>query len=382
MPNDDDIGAWLTLARLDGIGPHAQRMILERYRSAADFLAASEQHRRAQALPDRVVTAPRQMAAAEAAVRADQDWLSAGDNRAIITRADPRYPPQLQTIPDPPAVLYIRGNPDLLHEPQIAIVGSRSGTPAGLETATDFAAHLAALGLVVTSGLALGIDTAAHEGALVGSGKTIAVMATGPDRLYPKQNADLAERMTQHGAIVTEMGVGTPVQRGLFPRRNRLISGLSLGVLVIEAGIRSGALGSARAATEQNREVLAIPGSIHNPVARGCHALIRDGARLVESVTDVVEELRGAAEQHAMTLATPKAAQPAIDAQSPKVLDPEYAAVLGAIGDNPVRFDTLVSQLGLTPDILSSMLLNLELSGHIAPCSGGRYQRINNRAGG
>ena len=383
MNADDELTDWLTLARLNRVGPRTQTQILECYGSASAFLSASERDRQKHGLPVEAVTASRALDSLKAGVEADLAWRDAASNRYIISRADERYPALLANIADPPAVLFVRGDPDILHSPQIAMVGARHATPTGTETAHDFAAHLAAMGLTVTSGLALGIDAAAHEGALLGSGQTLAIMATGPDRLYPRQNIELADRIVEHGAIITEMPVGTPVQRGLFPRRNRIISGLSLGVLVVEAGKKSGALGSARCAHEQAREVLAIPGSIHNPVARGCHALIREGARLVESVNDVIEELRGPAERMTTQLNT-QASTPVIapPETTHPALDADYQAVLDALGHGPVGFDKLLERLGLTPDILSSMLLNLELKGRVAPCSGGQYQRITNRAGG
>jgi len=383
MSTDADLTDWLALARLQGVGPRTQTQILENYGSAGAFFAASERDRQHHGLPTEAIKASRKLEGLESAIETDLAWRDGASNRHIITRSDDRYPAALADIADPPAVLFVRGHPALLQNPQIAIVGSRHATPIGAETAHDFAAHLAATGLTVTSGLALGIDTAAHEGALLGGGQTLAVMATGPDRLYPRENIELAERIAETGAIVTEMSAGTPVKRGLFPRRNRIISGLSLGVLVVEAGSKSGALGSARSANEQNREVLAIPGSIHNPVARGCHALIRDGARLVESVNDVLEELRGPAARMTATLNEDAIApEPPSTAPHDRELDADDQALLDALGESPVSFDRLLERLGLTPDILSSMLLKLELKGRVAPCSGGQYQRTTNRAGG
>jgi DNA processing protein len=204
---------------------------------------------------------------------------------------DGRYPPLLREIPQAPPVLFVHGDPDCLRVPQLAMVGTRNPTPSGRETARQFAAHLAGAGMIITSGLALGIDAAAHQGALAGGGRTIAVMGTSLDRVYPAKHRDLARAIAERGALVSELPTGTPALAENFPRRNRLISGLALGVLVVEAALQSGSLITARLALDQGREVFAIPGSIHNPLAKGCHALIRQGAKLVETANDIVEEL-------------------------------------------------------------------------------------------
>ncbi|MEX0431415.1 DNA-processing protein DprA [Spiribacter insolitus] len=384
--NEDTLEAWLTLLHLDGIGPRMTAEIIDAYGEPATYLAASEADRASHGLPAQVITAPRGLASAREGVAADRRWAEQRECH-IITRADPRYPARLAEIPDPPPVLFVRGDPAVLENPQIAVVGTRNPTPGGIEAAEDFAGRLAASGLTVTSGLALGIDTAAHEGALVAEGGiSIAVMATGPDRLYPRENQALARSLVTRGAIVTEMPVGTPVNRGLFPRRNRLISGLALGVLVVEAGRRSGALGTAHQAVEQGREVMAIPGSIHNPVAKGCHQLIREGARLVEKADDVIDEIRKLPDGWMMTTPDGPAAgtgeENTADTPADSALDADYRALLDAMGHDPIGFETLAERTSLTPDILSSMLLSLELMGHVAPCNGGHYMRISNRAGG
>ncbi len=381
---EDAIDHWLTLARLPGVGPQSQNAILACYASPEAYLGASESDRRAKGLTGKAVTAPRQIDALATAITSDRQWQDGGPDRFILPRDDARYPPQLLRIADPPAVLFVRGQLETLREPQIAIVGSRHASANGIQTAEEFAAHLAAAGLVVTSGLALGIDAAAHAGALAVEGRTLAVMATGPNRLYPRENQALAQSIVTQGAIVTEMGTDTPIQRGLFPRRNRIISGLSLGVVVIEAGIKSGALGTAYAGLEQGREVMAVPGSIHNPVARGCHRLIRDGSKLVENATHVIEEiahLQGAAGfdlDQPDTQVSPQNTR----AEPSDTLDEDYQAVLHALGYDPLSFDVLVERTGLTPDILSSMLLSLELKGYVVPCNGGRYMQTNKRTDG
>jgi len=383
MTTEATLRDWLTVWRLAGIGPGIYGQILDAYDTPGAFLAASEADRRRHGIGPKVVRAASDPQSVQTGVDADLRWLDAADNRHLLTLMDPRYPNALRAIPDPPPVLFVRGDPTCLIAPQLAVVGSRHATPGGLHSAADFAAHLAAAGLVITSGLALGIDAEAHQGALAAGGQTIAVMATGPDRLYPREHEALAREIVENGALVTEMATGTPVKRGLFPRRNRLISGLALGVLVVEASAKSGAMNTAHTAGEHNREVMAIPGSIHNPVARGCHQLIREGARLVETAADVIEELQGLTgplSPAAKPVADPSAAAAEAHAETP--LDADYLAVLARMGHDPVRFDWLAEQLALTPDILSSMLLSLELKGFVTPCHGGRYMRTDNRTGG
>lgn len=382
----DTLEDWLLLRRLPGIGPMAIQRIRKHFGSLSAFIDAGENRRRQSGLEPGIATALRHRETAIEGVETDLAWQAGGPDRHILTQEDPRYPAQLGQIPDPPPVLFIRGDVEALNSEQLAIVGSRHATPGGLHSAGDFAAHLAASGLAITSGLALGIDAEAHQGALAVGGTTLAVMATGPDRLYPREHRGLAgEILDGGGALVTEMPVSTPVSRGLFPRRNRLISGLSLGVLVIEAGAKSGALGTAYAAQEQGREAMALPGSIHNPVARGCHRLIRDGARLVETAEHVIQEIRNMAgplnEYPVQTKSSRQCTRPVGTSASAESggesLDSDYQALLNAMGYDPVSFDRLAERLGLTPDILSSMLLSLELKGLVAPCNGGRYMRTN-----
>jgi DNA processing protein len=303
--------------------------------------------------------------------RVEQDlaWLERPGN-GLLPLDDPRYPPLLRQIPYPPPLLFVHGDPDCLRLPQLAIVGARNPTPLGRETAQRFAAHLAECGLLITSGLALGIDAAAHEGALAGGGRTIAVMGTSLDRVYPARNRDLAHAIAERGALVSELAIGTPPTAENFPRRNRLISGLALGVLVVEAAAQSGSLITARLATEQGREVFAVPGSIHNPLAKGCHALIRQGAKLVETAADILEELG------ALAAATGEVAASRTSAPTPVVLDEEYRHLLAAMGDEPVGIDLLVDRCGLTAEALSSMLLILELEGYVAAMPGGLYGRL------
>ncbi|RME36049.1 MAG: DNA-protecting protein DprA [Gammaproteobacteria bacterium] len=291
---------------------------------------------------------------------------------SIVTLVDPRYPPLLREIEDPPPLLFVRGDPALLARPQLAIVGSRRPTPAGRELAREFAARLARFGLVITSGLAHGIDGCAHEGALEAGGKTIAVTGTGPDRIYPAANEALARRIAGEGALVTEYPLGTPPLPGNFPRRNRIIAGLSVGTLVVEADLRSGSLISARLAMESGREVFAIPGPVRSPVSRGCHALIRQGATLVTCVDEVLEEL-GPLIGSVLDGAEPAREGTDTGDEAP---DPEYRQLLEAMAHEPVSVDELVQRTGLTPQGVSSMLLLLELKGQVSVLPGGRYQRI------
>ena len=309
-------------------------------------------------------------------------WLSAPDHY-LLRPDDPHYPPLLREISRPPAELFVRGNPDVLILPQLAIVGSRNATAEGADTARSFAAHLAATGFCITSGLAEGIDAAAHLGALqVPGGRTIAVCGTGPDSVYPRRHTGLADQIVAAGgAIVSEFAPGTPVMRSNFPRRNRIISGLCVGVLVVEASVRSGALITARHAMEQDREVFAIPGSIHNPVARGCHRLIRDGARLVETAADIIDELGALLAGMQVDDSGQKPEDRRVAAAggmiSATTHDTAHADLLSVMGCNPVAVDELASRCGLTIGELSSMLLILELQGLVRSLAGGRYQRIN-----
>ncbi|ODU43356.1 MAG: DNA protecting protein DprA [Lysobacteraceae bacterium SCN 69-123] len=308
---------------------------------------------------------------------ADAEWLAQPGNR-LIELGDADYPALLAESPGPPPVLFISGNSDLLWFPQIAIVGSRNPTSGGIDTAADFAASFARSGLVVTSGLADGIDAAAHAAALDAGQPTIAVVGTGPDRVYPARNRVLATRIREHGCIVSEFAPGTAARPDHFPRRNRIIAGLALGTLVVEAAQRSGALITARNASEAGREVFAIPGSIHNPLARGCHRLIRDGAALVETSADVIDALGPAAQRLASSLRgrlqAVAAASATAPAANPIEPDPQRVRLLAALGHDPVGIDILAERSGLTVGELSSMLVLLELEG-VVSAQHGRYTR-------
>ena len=297
-------------------------------------------------------------------------WLQQSGSHLIPITQQTAYPSLLRRLHDAPTVLFVQGNPDLLHLPQLAVVGSRQASHNGFRTAQQFCAHLAQHGMAITSGMALGIDTAAHQGALSVQGHTIAVAGTGLDRVYPARNHELAHQIASQGALVSEYLPGTKPLRGNFPRRNRVIAGLALGVLVVEAALKSGSLITARLANELGREVFAIPGSIHNPLARGCHGLIRQGAKLVETAEHVVEELGAHLAEFSAALT-----EPASTAEVSEVNDPTHQIILEAMGFDPVSPDQIVQQTGLSVAEVSSVLLLLELQRQIAPMPGGLFMR-------
>jgi DNA processing protein len=304
----------------------------------------------------------------DATLESDLKWIATSGVR-LLASTDPDYPPQLHQVPGSPAVLYVLGNVQTLAAPQLAMVGSRSATPGGRRTAHEFAACFARAGVTITSGLATGIDAASHEGALLGGGETVAVCGTGLDRVYPTQHSRLAARIRANGALVSEFPPGTPPRQMNFPRRNRLISALSLGTLVVEAARRSGSLITARHAVEQGREVFAIPGSIYNPLAAGCHELIRQGATLVEGPADVLSELK-------IPLSNEALVQRGVGRARTRALDKGYEMLLDAVGFEPATLDVLVARTGLPGASIAAMLLVLELEGRIAPYPGGRFGRI------
>ncbi len=367
----EDAESWLALARMPALHAGVIAQWLESGRTPIEWLDAC----RTSAARGRsgVDAAGPFRPADPAGIATDLAWLRAAPDRHLVTWGSAAYPTLLARIADAPLVLFVEGKPSVLAQPQLAIVGSRHPTSLGRDTAADFAAHLARAGLAVTSGLALGIDAAAHRGALGAGGPTVAVLGCGLDRVYPPENASLArEIVAQGGALVSDFPVGTPPLKPNFPRRNRLLSGLAVGTLVVEAALRSGSLITARLAADQGREVFAIPGSIHNAVARGCHRLLRDGARLVESAQDIFDEL------HPILGISPKiatahaASRP--DAALPS-LDKEYEILLDALGFEPAGLDAIVARTGFAAGAVASMLLILELDGRIQQQPGGRYCR-------
>lgn len=375
MELDDQLRAWLTLLRAPGIGPATLRAMIQRAGSAANACATARRLRGETGLTADALAWIETPDAAR--LDADLAWLAQPDHHLLrFNEAD--FPSQLAEIAQPPASLFVAGNPALLLGPQIAIVGARSASSQGAANAREFARALARSGLTITSGLADGIDGAAHSGALEAGGSTIAVVGTGADLVYPRKHRELSERVAQHGALVSEYPLGTSARPEHFPQRNRLIAGLSLGTLVIEASLQSGSLITARLAGEMGREVFALPGSIHNPLARGCHRLIRDGARLTETAQEVIEALVPGAQALGAELRSRLDSAPGVgSAERPaREEDPDYANLLAALGEAPLGLDQLVGLTGLKPAALSSMLLLLELEGAVAPAVNGRWQRL------
>ena len=360
---------WLQVSLTPGIGPRTFARLLERFGEPGRIVSADPAALRDTGLGAETIRALREPD--QRVIDAVLSWLDT-EGAHILSLHEATYPSLLKEIRDPPPLLFVQGDPQLLNDPQIAIVGSRNPTASCVETTEAFAEHLAGCGLLVTSGLALGVDGAAHRGALR-SGRTIAVLGTGPDRVYPARHRDLAKRISNAGALVTELRPGIGPEGRNFPRRNRLISGMSLGTLVTEAALRSGSLITARCAVEQGREVFALPGSIHNPMARGCHALIRDGAKLVETAQDILEELAPGI-RSALSANEPAAACTG-EGGVGHVLDQEYRQLLDAMGYDPVAPDDMIQRTGLTAQSVASMLLLLELQGHVLSVPGGRYCR-------
>ncbi len=365
----DELVDWLILGHAPGLSTNQLHVLLDRFGGAQQVRSCQRGILSELNLSSKTIDYIHQ-SELPAEIEQALDW-SKEKNQKIIPFSAPEYPQQLKTIAAPPHLLYARGNAALLNEPQLAIVGTRNPTSGGRENARQFAQHFSSAGLVITSGLALGIDAAAHEGALLNGGATIAVMATGPDRLYPSQHKKLATAILEkNGLLLTEMPLGTQPLPAFFPQRNRIISGLSIGVLVIEAARRSGSLITARLAGEQGREVFAIPGSIHNLQARGCHRLIKQGAKLIESADDILEEIAPQLRQQlaAITPEAPaKTQEPAIDEAHKELLD--------AIGHDAVTIDQLVERCEMSAKEIASMLLILELEGRVQPEAGGFYSQ-------
>jgi len=352
--------AWAALAGA-GLPTVALVALLRAFGSPESVLAASRSSVTAVAGADaaaQLATPDRERA------DATRTWLADPSHR-LLSWDDEEYPPQLLQLPDPPPALFAIGRVELLARPSIAIVGSRQATPQGTDDALAFARTLAESGYTIVSGLAQGIDAAAHCGALRTGASTIAVMGTGPDRVYPASQRTLAHAIAEHGCIVTQFAPGTPPLKGNFPQRNRIISGLAKGVLVVEAAPQSGSLITARLAVEQGRDVFAIPGSIHSPLSKGPHRLIREGAKLVETAQDVLVELGQAAAASAGTTGPPDALE----------ADPVRARLLEAMGRGPVDLDRLVARTGLAADTIAATLVHLELDGRIATLPGGRWER-------
>ena len=398
MKTADELQPWVTLWRVSGVGPKSFQKLLSNIGDPATVLSSNISTLTQSGISEKLAHAILDSKTNQEMAIPDIDWLNEADNHNIITIHCNEYPELLKRISDPPPLLYVHGKLSLLKDPQIAIVGSRNPTQGGTNNAYEFAKHLGQTGFCITSGLALGIDGIAHSGALEVNTPTIAVIATGIDRVYPAKHREIAHKIADNGAIVTEFPIGTQPKSSNFPRRNRIISGLSYGTLVVEAAQQSGSLITARLAMEQNREVFAIPGSIHNPLARGCHQLIRQGAKLVETAQDILEEMSAvidvselqddqqisasASTDHATTSET----SIKTDSSDTKTLattqslnpsaDDDQQIILNEMGFDPTSIDQLVVRTGINTASLSASLLMLELQNQIASNGGGTYTRL------
>jgi DNA processing protein len=364
MLERSELAAWLRLTETPGIGRASARRLLAAFGSpqrvfGAPLTAWLELLDAGQA--DALGLVPDTL---EVLIEHSWSWLhaSAAGPRDIVTLGDPAYPRLLLETSDPPLMLYTIGRADLLNAPAIAVVGSRNPTPQGAENARAFAAAFSRRGYAVVSGLAFGIDGAAHEGALTGPGSTVGIVGTGLDRVYPRAHLDLARRIAEQGLLVSEYSLGTPPLAANFPRRNRLIAGMTRGTLVVEAALQSGSLITARLAAEAGRDVFAIPGSIHAVQSRGCHALIKEGARLVDAAEDVLGEL--------------PCDHPAAPLETPTAIASPNDALLESLGHDPVTLDALSARLGESPAELSARLLELELAGQVVRLPGQLFQRL------
>jgi len=362
LSSAQDPSLWVALSLIPGLGGETYRSLLQNFGAPENIFAAGL------GALDKVVRAPIARAIAAGPVRDSLTptlkWLEEPLNH-IVTLADADYPRGLLEMTDPPPLLYVKGRRELLNRPALAIVGSRNATPQGLINAEHFAHFLSDSGLCIVSGMALGIDGAAHRGALQGAASSIAVVGTGLDIVYPARHRDLAHELAQRGALVSEFAIGTPSKAQNFPRRNRIISALSQGCLVVEAALQSGSLITARLAAEQGRDVFAIPGSIHSPLSKGCHYLIKQGAKLVESAQDILEEF-----------GYPAAAVPT-SASEASADTAEEKKITRCLGYDPVSVDALVACSGLTSDSVCAILLPMELAGHVVSLPGGLFQRSN-----
>jgi DNA processing protein len=361
-----ELGAWLRLLETPGTGRDNARKLLAAFGTPQGVLDASSAQRTAVVGPRAAQALAASTTELDALIARTCAWIQADPaQRDVVTLGDPRYPAMLLETADPPLLLYTLGRAELLAAASIAIVGSRNPTPQGRDNAHAFAAHLGHRGWTVVSGMALGIDGAAHEGALETAAGTIGVAGTGLDRVYPRAHRDLAHRIAAHGLLASEFALGTPASRDNFAIRNRIIAGLSLGTLVVEAALQSGSLITARLALEAGREVFAIPGSIHSPQSRGVHALIKQGAKLVDRADDILEELRA-----------PSGPPPSANTTSPAGLVEPEDTLLAALGHEPLTLDALVDRTGRSAAELNARLLDLELAGRVTRLPGQRFRRI------
>lgn len=358
---------WLTLVRTQGVG---SRTLLPLVRQAGNLdellnLAPEKVSIKLEQAFQQATNNP-----ISAQTEKDLAWLDNPKNH-LLAVSDPHYPELLKQIQDPPLVLFVHGRTDLLSLPQLAIVGSRNPSKTGKDNAFAFARYLSGSGLTITSGMALGIDAQAHNGSLSVNGTTLAVLGTGTDRVYPASHHKLAHQIAEQGAIISEFPPGTEPRPGHFPRRNRIISGMSLGTLVVEATLKSGSLITAHQALEQGREVFSIPGSIHNPQSKGCHKLIKEGAKLVENSQDIMNELGPLL----LSLVPDEPAQKTVISDNTSELDSDYQQLLEQMGWDPISVEQLINITKFPPESVSSMLLLLELQGHVSSAPGGLYSR-------
>ena len=363
---------WLRMHEIQGLGRQTTYQLLKAFGSAEAIFAASHANLR-KVVSDDIANQIKAETVSDQ-IKITLEWLAEPNNH-LITLADEDYPRLLLETPDPPPILFAKGQLSCLQQPSIAIVGSRNPTAQGEKNAHDFAMLLAEFGFTIVSGLAIGIDAAAHRGALASKGKTIAVVGTGLDIVYPAKHRELAHEIIKQGLLISEFSLGTPSLPQNFVQRNRVISGLSMGCLVVEASLQSGSLITAKFATEQDRDVFAIPGSIHSPQSKGCHQLIKQGAKLVDAVQDIVHELKS---EHFVSLAAMPLKKNFIPAKntSPEEIPHADKALLDLMSFEPVTVEYLLQHSGLTSDTLSSILISLELDNKIASMPGGRYQRI------
>jgi len=366
---EHSIASWLVLNRAPGIGPTGYRLLLETFSAAREVVEADNTILEKFGLS--LKTLQYLKTPDWETIENDINWLEHPDHH-LVTLKDDNYPPLLKAIDDAPLLLFVHGDPTLLHSIQLAVVGSRNPSTGGMQTAREFSGQLAQCGMTVTSGMAVGIDYNSHVGVMSVNGKTIAILGNGPDIIYPAQYKELASQIVEYGALVSEFPPGTKPLPGNFPRRNRIISGLSTGILLIEAAKRSGSLITARCGIEQGREVFAIPGSIHNPLAKGCHSMIKQGAKLVETTQDIIEELGPLI----YVSLSPDSSQGKTD-NAIDLLDEDYTLLLEKIAYESISVDKLIERTGLTADKVSSMLLVLELQGLVSSSPGGLYERTN-----
>lgn len=370
MSSNDDLTYWLILNEAPGLNSIAVTQLLTYFHTPQNIITANPKTLMQWGINEKTIQVfhhPNR-----SYINKALEWTTQ-KNQHILTFNDPNYPSLLKQIHDPPLLLYARGHPHVLNQPQLAIVGSRNPTPTGLDIAKEFAYALCQTDLVITSGLALGIDAMSHQGALQANGLTAAVLGSGLQHIYPNKNRELAEKIIEKGVIVSEFALNMPPKREHFPRRNRIISGLCLGTLVVEATVNSGSLITARLATEQGREVFVIPGSIYNPLSRGCHQLIQNGAKLTTSVRDIIQELGPLAAT--LTISNNELQNHTQDTYPNVGLDETYHNLLDCFGYEPISTNQLIERSGLSAAQIAALLLTLELKGYISSTTGG-YVRV------